>query len=285
MTKQCDPQDGLRDGVISDPIGCNFDFNGLLCLPGAAASSCLTAEQISTARQLYSAFVDVNQTFIFPGVTLGVDPTLVMSSVSTLGSNYYQYWVLNQTSWDITNFDYADIQLAEAINPGQAAPNNFDLSTFKARGGKLLQYHGLADNLIATGSSLVLYDNIYEAMASQGTNLDDFYRLFLIPGMQHCSGSAQPAPWYIGGGSQRVTGAKYSVPGFMDAKHDIILAMMQWVEHGVAPDTIIATKFWNDTVSEGVQVQRPVCAYPKQAKYIGHSNPSAPQNWRCESLY
>ncbi|CAK7226202.1 hypothetical protein SEUCBS140593_006161 [Sporothrix eucalyptigena] len=284
MIKQCDPQDGLVDGVINDPFSCNFDFNSLLCLPGQANSSCLTAAQISTARQFYSNFVDVNQTFIFPGVSLGVDPSLVLSAVSTLGSDYYQYWVLNQTEWDITNFDYADIQLAEEINPGQAAPSDFDLSSFKDRGGKLLQYHGLADNLIATKSSFVLYDNIYEKMAPQGVDLDDFYRLFMIPGMQHCSGSEMPAPWYIGGGSQAVTGATYSVPGYMDAKHDVILAMMEWVERGVAPDELIATKYWNDTVSEGVEVQRPLCVYPKQAKYIG-GNPSVPSSWKCKSLY
>jgi len=285
MTRKCDPQDGLRDGVISDPFGCDFDFNGLLCLPGASNSSCLTAAQLGTARQFYSDFVDVNQTFVFPGVSLGGDPTFVMSGVSTLGSDYFQYWVLNLTEWDVTSFGYADIQLAAAINPGQAVPDDFDLSPFRARGGKLLQYHGMADELIATRSSLVLYDKIYEAMAPQGVDLDDFYRLFMVPGLQHCSGSAQPAPWYIGGGYQAVAGATYSVPGFMDARHDVILAMMRWVEHGVAPDEIIATKYWNDTVSDGVQVQRPLCVYPKQAKYNGQGHPSEPESWQCESLY
>jgi len=288
MVKQCDPQDGLRDGIISDPFGCNFDFDRLLCVPGrpANASSCLTSAQLHTASQFYHDFVDTNQTFVFPAVSLGVDPTFLLSAPSTLGSDYYRYWVHNDSSWDFTGFTYADVQLAQRIDPGQATPDAFgDMTAFMRRGGKLLQYHGLADNLIPTRSSLVFYDGVYRALAPRGVTLDDFYRLFLIPGMQHCSG-ADVAPWYIAGAGQTIAnGAAGAIPGLADPRHDVVLALMRWVEQGVAPDTIVATKFRGDDVAQGVLSQRPVCVYPKQARYNGTGDPSAAESWKCEPLY
>jgi feruloyl esterase len=146
-------------------------------------------------------------------------------------------------------------------------------------------YHGLADSIIPTKSSLVFYNRVYGTLLQKGlSSLDDFYRLFLIPGMNHCSGSPN-APWYIGGGSQSVTGATHSVPGFEDAQHDIILSMIQWVEQGVAPEKVIATKYKDDNVAEGVELQRPLCPYPSQAIYTGSGNASEPSNWTCEELY
>jgi feruloyl esterase len=101
--------------------------------------------------------------------------------------------------------------------------------------------------------------------------------------MNHCSGSIT-GPWYIAAGSQAITGATHSVPGYEDAEHDVILAMMKWVETNEAPDHLIATKFINDTATLGVQSQRPLCVYPKQAKYIS-GDPNLPGSWKCKSLY
>lgn len=95
------------------------------------------------------------------------------------------------------------------------------------------------------------------------------------------------APWYFAGPNQarRLGTSAYSVPGFSDAQHDVLLAMMAWVENGTAPDQIIATKWENDTLHDTVERQRPICAYPKQAMYSGEGDEDEAENWRCENLY
>ncbi|KAI0798386.1 feruloyl esterase B precursor [Xylaria sp. FL0064] len=282
MKRQCDPQDGLVDNIVSDPYGCNFDFEALLCT-STKSTECLTAAQLTTLYKFYNDWVDTNQEFVFPGVSLGTDASFLMGSVSTLGYHFFQYFVFNNTDYDYTKFTYKDLQIADAINPGNASADNFDLSPFLNRGGKILKYHGAADSLIPTGSSIYFYKKVLQTLKPKGINLDDFCRFFLIPDMNHCSGSVT-GPWYIAAGSQTLTGAIHSVPGYEDAEHDIILAMMKWVEAEEAPDHLIATKFVNDTATLGVQSQRPLCVYPKQAKYVS-GDPNLPGSWECKSLY
>ncbi|KAI1263567.1 feruloyl esterase B precursor [Xylariaceae sp. FL1019] len=283
MKKQCDPQDGLVDDIIGDPYGCNFDFEALLCT-SPESPSCLAPEQLTTLYKFYNDWIDTNQTFVFPGFALGTDATFLMSAINTLGSDYLQYFVYNDSSYDYTTqFTYEDVLVADKINPGDAGATDYDLSPFHERGGKILKYHGLVDPLIPTGSSIYFYKKVVQTLRSKGINLDDFYRFFLIPDMGHCSGSTT-GPSYIAAGSQALGGATHSVPGYEDAEHDIILAMMKWVEEDEAPDHLIATKFVNDTAGLGVQSQRPLCVYPKQAKFIS-GDPNLPESWECRSLY
>ncbi|KAI0201231.1 feruloyl esterase B precursor [Astrocystis sublimbata] len=285
MIRQCDPQDGLTDGIISDPYGCNFDFETMLCTD-TKTDKCLTAAQLTTLYKFYNDWVDTDQEFVFPGISIGTDATFLMAGVSGLGSDFATYFVHNDTDYDFTKFTYKDVQLSDAINPGSATADDFDLSPYLKRGGKILKYHGLADSLIPTGSSMYFYKQVQRTLLPKGIDLDDFYRFFLIPDMGHCAGSSK-GPWFIAGGSQvsnGITGATHSVPGFEDAQHDIILAMMSWVEGDKAPDQLIATKYVNDTVDLGVQIQRPLCPYPKQAKHIS-GDPNLPESWECKSLY
>ncbi|KAI5857446.1 tannase and feruloyl esterase [Durotheca rogersii] len=284
IVKQCDPQDGLVDGIISDPYGCNFNYESLLC-KGSSDTECLTAAQLDTIYKFYNPWVDVNQTFVFPSMALGTDPGFAMGIPSLTGFAYgvFKWWVYNNTDWDHTKFTYADVQFANSINPGGATADDFDLSPFKERGGKILKYHGAVDALIPTGSSVYFYQQVAKTLVPKGIDLDDFYRFFLVPGMNHCSGSLN-APWYIASASQSLRGATHSVPGFQDAEHDIILAMVKWVEDGAAPDQLIATKFVDDNAALGVESQRPLCPYPKHAKYIaGDLNKS--ESWECRNLY
>jgi feruloyl esterase len=283
MERQCDPQDGLVDGIISDPYGCNFNFEALLCTPESDPSLCLTPEQLTTAYKFYTDWVDTNQTYVFPSVSIGADPGFLLGSLSGLGLGYYRYWVHNDTEWDYTQFTYEDVQLADTIDPGYATADDFDLSPYMNRGGKILKYHGDVDSLIPAKSSIYFYNQVLQEMGPKGVNIDDFYRFFLVPGMNHCSGSTV-APWYIAAGSQGLRGSSHSVPGFEDAEHDIILAMMRWVEEDIAPEKLIATKFANDTVTGGVQRQRPLCVYPKQATYVS-GDPDQASSWECRDLY
>jgi feruloyl esterase len=284
MIKQCDPQDGVVDQIVSDPFGCNFDYEALLCRGGAnSASPCLTPGQLETVYKAYSDWVDANQTYVFPGLALGADSSFLLGSVNSLGYDLYRYFVYNSSTWDYTRFTYEDVLFADTVDPGDAAADDFDLSPYHRRGGKILKYHGGADSLIPTGSSVHFRKRVEQTLAPMGVDLDDFYRFFLVPDMGHCSGSAR-GPWYISAGQQSVRGATHSVPGFEDEEHDAILALMAWVEGGTAPEKIIATKFVGDDAAAGVQSQRPLCPYPKQAKYIS-GDVDAPGSWECQSLY
>jgi feruloyl esterase len=131
---------------------------------------------------------------------------------SLYGTSYVSNYVLDDPSWDWKTYNYSVVQIADSRNPGDTNAVDFDISPFYARGGKLLHYHGLADGLIPTGASELLYNNYLYNLTSKGINADDFYRFFLVPGMQHCQGSVGNAPWYIGG-AQTIPGV-YGVPGF-----------------------------------------------------------------------
>ena len=287
VSRQCDVQDGVKDSIVSDPYGCNFFPEALLCAPGVDPSTCFTPPQLSTLYHIFSDWVETNQTFVFPGLVLGTDPTFLsgVTEPSPLGQQLIENFYLNVTQYDYTQFDFATVQFIENLDTGNATADKYDLSAFNMKGGKVIMYHGLADPLISTGSSIHYYKQVLANMGTQWANVDDFYRLFLIPGMGHCSSSLN-APWYIGGTQATyINGAEYSVPGYMDAKHDVLLAMMRWTEEDFAPNSLIATKFVEDTVSLGVERQRPLCVYPKQAKYDGVGDVNAAKSWACESLY
>ena len=252
VLKQCDPQDGLVDTIISDPRGCNFEPEALLCganVTNQTATGCLTAPQIGTLYKIYNDYVDVNQTFVFPHLELGSElQWLVLLGgyqPNNLGTQYVQYFLLNDPSWNFYDFDYSIVQEADRVQPGNATAGNFDLSPFHARGGKLLQYHGEADALISTGSSTYFYKEVLKTLIPKGIELDSWYRFFLVPGMQHCAGTPSNvnAPWYFAGANQAgslglTPGSVSGVPGFRDAKHDVLLALMAWTENGTAPDRV-----------------------------------------------
>ena len=285
--KQCDPQDGVTDGIISDPYGCSFVPEALLCNGTATSESCLTPPQLSTLYKAINDWVDVNQTFVFPHLTLGSDLSALVgvpNEPSSLGLGYIENFLLNQTNYDYRAFDYSIVQLADATDPGHPTVN-YDVEQYRTNGGKLIQYHGFADQLIPTGSSVYWHSQVQQSLSSQGLSEDDWYRMFLIPGMQHCTGTATGAPWYIAAANQAVKGTSYGVPGFMDAKHDVTMAIMDWVEKNIAPNELIASKWVDDNVANGVEIQRPVCPYPKQAKYAGSGDVATPGSWSCEDVY
>ena len=293
MVRQCDPQDGVTDGIVQDPYGCNFYPEALLCRPDSNSSTCLTRPQFETLRKIYTDYVDTNQTLVFPGLAIGADATYLSGDFTgtpaTVGLSWIQNAIYNDPTWPWQSYDFSTVQLLDALDPGNATADSFDLSAFRNRGGKIIMYHGAADNLIPTGSSVYYYQQVVQTMTgAAGVDVDDFFKFYLIPGMAHCTGSGtgtESAPYYIGAAYQTVTGATHGVPGYEDAKHDVLLALQEWVENGTEPQEIVATKFVNDTVADGVEVQRPLCAYPLQAKYSGTGDVSVADSWSCESLY
>jgi feruloyl esterase len=191
VLKQCDPQDGVVDMIISDPARCNFRPEALLCaanVTNSTASGCLIAPQINTVYYLYNDWVEANQTFVFPHFELGSEAQWNLlvggNQPSTLGTDYVKYMLGLGPNWDWNNFEPSLVALSDKINPGNATAGNFDLSPYYKKGRKLLQYHGLADGSIATGSSIYFYEHVLRTLKPQGIDLDSFYRFFLVPGMQ-----------------------------------------------------------------------------------------------------
>jgi feruloyl esterase len=127
-----------------------------------------------------------------------------------------------------------------------------DLSAFNASGGKLIMYNGLADALVQPGNAIQYYD----AVLKETPDAQSFTRLYLAPSMGHCSSG--PGPNAFGG--TRFLNAGQPNPPVLDAEHDVISAIVAWVEEGRAPDAIVATKFTDDDPSKGVAMQRPLCS-------------------------
>lgn len=134
-------------------------------------------------------------------------------------------------------------------------------------GGKLIQYAGWANSAIAPENGL----NYYRKVTSTMGNVHDFYRVFMAPGMAHCYGG--PGPNSFGNGNNDGP--------VIDAKHDLLKALEVWVERGVAPDKIIATKYYEDSPAKGIASQRPLCPSPQISRYNGLGPTSDQASFKC----
>ncbi|KAK0099373.1 hypothetical protein ONS96_008404 [Cadophora gregata f. sp. sojae] len=311
VLRQCDSQDGLTDGIIQSPYSCEFDPSVLLCTPGRNTSTCLTAPQLKTLYKFYHDWTDSDNNLLFPSFPLGSESQspFLLNTDSGIPSSYGTSWVSNMVlnlssttsqvyNWSSpSNWNISTVHLGDNLNPGRANADDFDISPFASRGGKLIHYHGLSDGLIPAGSSLYFYNQVLNTLTPSTTKpsnpISHFYKLYLIPGMLHCSRSTGDAPWYINGGGQAfalgdtVTG----VPGFETsngcdaARYDVLKAVKRWVEEGVEPREMVATKFVDDDVRKGVRRQRKVCPFPERAVWDGVGDGDVEGSWRCEGLF
>lgn len=293
VISQCDAVDGVLDGIVSAPEQCNFDATALLCGTGTTNSTdCLTQEQITTLKNIYADYLTApDNKFAFPGLELGSESqwTVLLGgdAPNNLGDEYIQNFLLNDPDW--TWEEYTDDLLwqADAQDPGNCTADHYEaMAAVRDGGSKIILFHGTSDGLIATRSSNVFYNRVTSALGnSSSTNMQDWFRYFLVPGMQHVSGTAIDAPWYF---AQPNAAADlgtdiYSTPGFEDAQHDALLALMRWVEEGTAPETIVATTWVNTTDHEsGVLRQRPLCPWPQRQVYDGVGDVDSAESWGCE---
>ncbi|KAK6079666.1 tannase and feruloyl esterase [Seiridium cupressi] len=288
---QCDGLDGVEDGIISAPNQCMPDYTTLSCNnTGANSSACLTDAQIQTAKKVYADYLSDSGELLYPGLTPGCEQqwSIVLSQPDTspYGINFIRDFLYDDASWEWTSYNDSVITDAVRLNPGNATADQYDLSQFKSLGGKMIIYHGLADGLVPPKGSELYYNQVAETMAGGDVSgLQDFFRYFEVAGMGHCWSTSVDAPWAFGGGSQAsVLGTDvWSVPGFKDAQHDILLAMMQWVENGTAVDSVVATTWDSPTnVSTPVLRQRPLCPYPQVALYDGVGDVDSAPSWTYE---
>lgn len=278
----CDADDGVKDGVLNDPRACRFDPAVLLCKQGGTAD-CLNAAQIAALKKIYAGPHDAAGKQIYPGFLPGGEEG-GGGWVTWLGRGPGKDWQTLFANGFYTNMisakdpvDLKSVNIETAVklaDDQQGKTFNADdpnLKPFAAHGGKLIVYHGWSDAALPPQGVVNYFNSVQAALGSSKTA--DFMRLYMVPGMQHCAGG--PGANSFG---------QYGP--LSDPQHDVRAALEQWVEKGVPPDKIIATKFVNDSDhSQGVKMTRPLCPYPLSARYKGSTSKSGklaePANFDC----
>ena len=237
-----------------------------------------------TLHGIYQDYIETNSTYIFPAFEKGSEafwPVTVSGTTWSLQPLYYAFQVLkvSASSYDPYTLNYSTIALAQKLDPGQVIASNPDLTPFFKKNGKVLHYHGWADGTIISRSSILTIGLIsartsidyYESVErTVNSDFSENYRLFMVPGMMHCANG--PGPWVFNSNPQT---------WFLDPTADLLHQLVQWVENGTAPDTLLGTKYFNDT-GPGIIFQRPICPYPEQAVWNGKEKWQDPKNWQCK---
>jgi len=274
----CDALDGVKDGIVNDPSKCHFDPQVLLC-KGEETLDCLTQPQIGTLNSIYNGPRDASGKIVFPGFTpgdewgwrewvIGQDPT----SASGLHyvDNYFRYIVTGDPKWNALTAD-PEVALRQSREKEAADldATDPDLDKFSSRGGKLILYHGWNDQAISPWNTIDYYKSVQQKMGD--ANTDSFLRLYMAPGVEHCAGG--PGPSFFGQfGLQTAKGPTY---GLFDS-------LVNWVEKGSPEDSITATRYApGENGVPKVVMTRPLCAYPRVAKYSGSGDTSDAANFTC----
>jgi len=302
---RCDTIDGLRDGLIDDPRHCDFEPARDLehCAAGEDRDACFSAAQIAAIAKIY----DGPGEELYPGHVKGGEWLAPSGSGFTGGWDVYFTGMLSSTPENpVTGrdayggSDFEPVQLRNARSYFQylafeqdrpefdvltdldfAAPpdttfmarlmnaDDSDLSALHARGGKVLLWHGWADVGLIPLRTIEYFERVRETMGP--ARADELIRLFMVPGMYHCSGGPGPDQF------------------------DDLAALEKWVESGVAPERMIARKFTGGGYaagrgpggmagsSQGSEVvrSRPLCAYPLVASYMGTGSFNEAESFDC----
>jgi feruloyl esterase len=261
----CDRDDGLADGLVTNSSTCRFDPAVLAC-PAGEDGACLTPAKLATLRTTYAPLRDETgkaiDSGVFPGVrTRPGPPSPLLQAMFADGAH-------GDPNWDAGTFTIAgDLALARR-RLANLWTDKTDLSVFKARGGKLLIYQGWLDPSVIAQQSLEYYAGL-EARMGGGAETRSFARLMMAPGLYHCRG---------GTGPDRFGGSATPEP-IGDSDHDVLSAMVAWVEQGRAPERVVASQVTDGRVTR----QRPLCAWPKQAVHLG-GDPDKADSFRCAAL-
>jgi pimeloyl-ACP methyl ester carboxylesterase len=267
----CDELDGDKDGIITDADACTFDP---FCKVGQSfdcdgENSTFTSEGATVVQAAWSGMIDDSGKKQWYGYNKDSDLSTVANTTTTGNSSYgipfaaaagwLQYFVAKDADFDLTNLTNA--QFFDLIHQSRnqyasiLGTSDPDLSRFKARKGKMITWHGLADRLIQPNSTL----DYYQRVSDKFDDVHDFYRFFEAPGVGHCAG---------GVGAQPV--------GELEA-------LVKWVEQGVAPDTLSAVNatLYGELPGPGQSLpERNLCAWPKVQTYNG-GDPARAESFDC----
>jgi hypothetical protein len=275
VMSKCDEIDGLKDGLIDDPRKCDFNppRDVPICSQGTDGSDCLTTAEAAAIAKVYSGPVS-NGKSVFPGFMPGSEAVMPNLFGGGSGSGWMNLIVSAQPGfkpadfslaeetmrylvhkppkpdYDCRSFDFdRDIHMLDEWG-NLADAKNPDLSGFRKLGGRLIMTYGWSDSILQPMMGVNYYE---QAMAENGPNTTDFFRLFMIPGMAHCGGGVCPD------------------------QHDPMTAIINWVEKGKAPEKILARQL----VEGDVKRTRPLCPYPKVARYSGQGSIDDAVNFQC----
>lgn len=282
VMQRCDARDGLKDGIINDPPSCDFKPEQMQC-KSAAKADCFTREEVVAINKIYDGARNARGEILFPGGlsrgseyewknTLVVEPGRTAPIVnSSLMNDLLRYMAFDKQrgmDYGLRQFDFNDDALVAEMRRNEAmySPTNPDLSAFRQAGGKLLIYHGWDDFEIPPAA---IVDYYTRAVAANGglEPLQEFARLFMIPGMAHCRRGPGPDAF------------------------DYLTALENWVEKGQAPDRLVGTKLKTPQPYDGLPVvrfplpdhevtaQRPVFPHPATVRYRGSGDPAKAESW------
>jgi feruloyl esterase len=265
----CDEQDGLKDGILTEPGMCRFDPAVLKCGPGQAGDQCLTEPQITAVRREYEEVRGPDgQVDIFP-FTRGSEPGWLQSiniSADPAKTATARDLDLRMVMFGDPNFDFATfdpIRDTPRARSGAFAKYfeavNLDLHPFLDKGGKLILWHGLDDQLPSPWGTVAYYKQVESTTGAPEVHKD--VRFFLAPGVMHCGGG----------------------PGANS--FDMVAALDTWVEHGDAPERIVGVRtrspFGPPDKTPLTPMSRPICAYPALPRYVGKGDPNDEHSFVC----
>ena len=273
----CDLNDGLRDGLIGDPRRCNFRPASLLCKAGDRPD-CLTAAQVAVVQKIYDGPRDSHGVALFPGgAPIGSEVnwgTSYLGAGDQLGhyapmmTEFWRYLGFTEDpgpSWNLEQFDFDhDPERTggmESIYTGA----NPDLRRFKQAGGKLLLVQGLTDDSVAYGQTIDYYEQTTRYMGGPDAT-KDFFRFFIIPGMNHCTGGE----------------GAYAI--------DYLTSLQDWRETNDAPDRLVGEHpkdgmpipylgIAMTLTPDQATMRRPFYAWPAETIYKGTGDPNDPDSW------
>ncbi len=288
VTAACDGSDGVIDGLIEDPRLCKFDPASIQCSK-KLTSNCLTAAQVATVKKIYAGATTPDGTQLYPGYSasnpggndgwelwitgfaqppdgFGVDNPYGVVPASfgaaplqfSFQDQFMKYFVFDDPLYNSLTFDFTDptqvALLNTVITNFNSNGEDTDLSPFFGAGGKLVMYHGWSDPALTPFVSVDYYSAVAKTLGGGFKHLQDNARLFMVPGMHHCSGG--PGPYNF----------------------DPLSPLIAWVETGTAPDSIIGE------VPAGPQAGRtfPLCPFPSLAVFQG-GNVNDAANWVCKA--
>ncbi len=243
LLKQCDAQDGVADGMISDPLACDFDPAVLICKEGKT-DSCLASEKVAAIKKAIGGPKTAGGTQVYPGFLYdtGISASSPIRGILSPGPGIFGP-ATTAMHVDVEKEALADVQpLVDSMST--------NLTTFSAHRGKLIFYHGDSDPWFSPLDTL----NYYKDMAAANGGLDavsKWTQFYFVPGMGHCGGG----------------------PGL--DQFDFLGAMVNWVEKGIVPRSVMATGKAYPGRS------RPLCPYPKHAHYKGQGDTEDANNFEC----
>lgn len=261
---KCDANDGVTDGLISNPLACKFKAVEHACARGADPTTCLSEAQVTAVQNVYDGPRGASGRSLYPGKPVGSEagwpiwliPPLNFQGGFTFSFMNYLFFETDPGpppgyNWYNFNFDTDPRQgrfmarILDAVDP--------DLSDFRERGGKFILYHGLSDGLIPPQRTIEYYEAVLDENRSR-RKTEEFIRFFTVPGMDHCGS--------IGGGLK---------------DWDRLAPLVKWVEQGIAPDRIVASQ----TLPGNTVRTRPLCPYPREARWTGVGSSDVAANFEC----